>query len=92
MIGTVFGEAGQAVTIKGITGDYGRAICALEFSLDDGAHWTRYDIEEQEPGLNTYWSFEYTPDRPGSYRMLVRSINDRGDASPEPAIIHLSIS
>lgn len=92
MIGTVFGEVGKTVSIKGIAGDYGRAICAIEFSLDDGEHWTRYEIEEREPGLNTYWTFVYTPERAGTYRMLVRSVNNRGEASPEPSVVPLSIS
>lgn len=92
MIGTIFGEVGTPVSIKGVAGDYGRAISAVEFSLDDGAHWTRYAVEEQEPGLNTYWSFTYTPERAGAYRMLVRSVNDRGEASPEPAVISLSVA
>lgn len=92
MIGTVLGESGKPVVIEGVAGDYGKVVCAIEFSLDDGEHWTRYDAGDVRSGLNLYWSFEYTPREAGTYRMLIRSINEEGDASPEPACVNLTVS
>ena len=31
-----------------------------------------------------HWIFEYTPEAPGTYCLLVRSVNERGEVSPEP--------
>ena len=31
-----------------------------------------------------HWTFEYTPEVPGTYCLLVRSVNERGEVSPEP--------
>jgi hypothetical protein len=32
-----------------------------------------------------WWSFSYTPQVAGRYELLVRSVNEEGDASPTPA-------
>lgn len=91
MIGTVYGEAGKPVCIQGIVGDYGKAICAVEFSLDDGTHWSRYEIDKCVSGLNVNFSFDYTPREPGCYHMLIRSVNDKGIVSPEPSFVNMVI-
>lgn len=83
MIPRVNSRLGETLSFSGNAYDFGHAVCAVEFSLDDGAHWTRYDM----PGLNDYqnvsWQFEYTPEKPGFYVLKVRSVNDAGDVSPE---------
>ena len=91
MIGTVFGEVGKTVSIKGIAGDYGRAICAIEFSLDDGEHWTRYETPDTNDYQNLTWTFDYTPEKAGFYVLRVRSVNDAGEVSPESAFAELQV-
>lgn len=76
-------RVGEEVRLKGYAIDCGFAISAVEFSLDGGEHWTRYDT----PGTNDYqrltWNFAFTPDEAGVYELLVRSVNDTGKQSPE---------
>lgn len=94
MIGTIEAEAGVPVTIRGIAGDYGRPVQAVEFSLDGGSHWTRYDLA-REPGAalgaNAYWTFEYIFEQPGSYDLLVRSVSPDGRVSPDAAHVPVAV-
>lgn len=87
MIAQVECTAGNPVHLNGYAYDYGRAISAVQFSLNEGRTWTTYDT----PGTNDHqtlrWSFDYTPRRPGVYRMRVRSVNDHGEPGPEHATV-----
>lgn len=91
MIPRVYGTVGQTVRFKGTAYDFGHCIAAVEFSLDDGAHWTRYET----PGTNDYqnvtWTFDYVPEQVGFYVLKVRSVNDEGTASPESAFVELEV-
>ena len=75
MIAPMQVSVGKPVTFSGYAEDYGKQIVSVQFSLDNGANWTTYD-------LWVHWTFSYTPERPGFYRLLVRSVNDAGAASP----------
>ena len=89
MIPQVIGHVGESIHLKGYAYDFGRAVSAVQFSLDDGANWTTYET----PGTNDYqnltWTFDYAPPEPGVYRLLVRSVNDRGEVSPEHASVEI---
>lgn len=92
MIPRTYGCVGEPVRFRGTAYDFGHCITAVEFSLDDGEHWTRYET----PGTNDYqnvaWTFDYTPEEPGFYVLRVRSVNDAGEASPESAFAELEVS
>lgn len=75
---------GETVHFEGYASDYDRAIVAVEFSLDGGANWTRYDTTGATSERWVKWAFDYAPERPGCYLLKVRSVNDRGQASPTP--------
>lgn len=91
MIPRTEGHVGVPVRFKGTAYDFGHAIAAIQFSLDDGEHWTTYET----PGTNDYqnltWTFDYTPEQPGNYVLRIRSVNDRGDVSPESAFAELHV-
>ena len=72
MIAPMAVEVGRPVRFTGYAEDYGVPIAAVQFSLDGGETWIDYDVSE------------YTPEVAGSYCLLVRSVNDRGEVSPEP--------
>ena len=91
MIPRVYGRTGECLTLKGSAYDFGHAIAAIEFSLDGGAHWTRYATEGTNDYQNLTWQLAFTPEEPGRYTMLVRSVNDEGQASPESAHVELEI-
>ncbi|MEE8716971.1 MAG: triple tyrosine motif-containing protein [Coriobacteriales bacterium] len=92
MIAGITGRVGQPLTIAGYANDYDRRICAVQFSLDDGETWTTYETPNTVPDKNLYWRFEYTPEQPGNYQLLVRSVNEDGVASPIPAAIDFTVS
>ncbi len=85
MIGTVSCAAGEHVTLSGYANDFDKSIRAVQFSLDDGAHWTTHETAGTTADRNLYWTFTYTPELPGRYDLLIRSVNEDGNASPTPA-------
>ena len=88
LLGVAIGLRAQNVQLHY---DFGHSISAIEFSLDDGQNWTRYET----PGTNDYqnltWTFDWEPKEPGEYTLLVRSVNDSGDHSPENAYVHIHV-
>ena len=70
---------------------YGHVGTPIEFSLDEGAHWTRYDTDGTNDYQNLTWTFTWTPEKPGAYVLRVRSVNDEGKASPESAYAEIQI-
>ena len=91
MIAPIYTSVGKTVSLTGTAYDFGHSISAIEFSLDDGQNWTRYET----PGTNDYqnlpWTFDWEPKEPGEYTRLVRSVNDSGDHSPENAYVHIHV-
>lgn len=80
------GIVGVPLSFEGYAADYDRAICAVQFSLDQGLHWTSYPIDNASPDKWVYWHFDYTPTAPGSYQLKVRSVNEDGKISPVSAV------
>ena len=85
-------EVGKPVTFTGYADDYGNQIRAVEFSLDDGESWYPYDVSSSSPDLMVHWSFTYTPEREGRYRLLVRSVAADGRRSPLPDVAEFMAS
>lgn len=84
MLPMQFGKVGKEMVFEGYATDYDRAIVAVQFSLDGGDHWTTYDTPGATSDRLVHWRFAYMPDAPGEFRLLVRSVNDRGEKSPVP--------
>ena len=82
MIAPMQVSGGKPVTFSGYAEDYGKPIVSVEFSLDNGEHWTAFDVSDSVGERWVHWTFSYTPVKPGFYRLLVRSVNDAGAASP----------
>lgn len=87
MVGGVRGEVGRPLVFEGYANDYDRRIRAVQFSLDDGETWTTYETPGTVSDKNLYWRFEYTPELPGAYQLLIRSVNEDGVESPIPAYV-----
>lgn len=85
LVGSRPNPVGEPLEFEGYAYDFDRAIAAVEFSLDQGQTWTRYDTPACEPGRMVWWSFAYTPEQPGSYELLVRSVNADGKTGPVAA-------
>lgn len=82
MLGTVLGKVGEPLTFTGYADDFDRAIVAVEFSLDGGSTWTRYETCDTTTDKLLTWKFVYTPQEPGRYRLRVRAVNEDGGKSP----------
>ena len=57
--------AGAPIEFAGYVDDFDRAICAIEFSLDDGASWTVYPNAAVDKSNSGNWKFVYTPETNG---------------------------
>lgn len=77
-------EAGQPYTFEGSADAYDKRIVALEFSLDRGATWTRFETENTDRKSWVYWYFTYTPENTGAYVLSVRAVTEDGLVTVEP--------
>lgn len=84
MLKTQKGSVGAPMTFSGYAHDYDKAIVAVQFSLDGGAHWTEHATPGATSDRLVQWEFEFIPKRAGEYHLLVRSVNEQGQASPTP--------
>ena len=85
MLGRIAGTVGKPMNFEGYADDFDKAI------LDGGATWTRHATEGAVPGKLLTWHFSYTPEQEGLYQLLVRSINEDGDASPLPDSVEFEV-
>lgn len=79
-------RVGEAVRFEGYADDFDRDITAIEFSLDEGAHWTRYETKGARAGRWVWWTFDWEARCPGVYALWVRSVNEGGSVSPVAAV------
>ena len=80
------GRVGEPMEFSGWAHDFDKRIIAVEFSLDNGEHWTRYDLGDTTADRWVSWTFAWTPEASGAYQMKVRSVNEDGDVSPIAAV------
>ncbi|MEE8716866.1 MAG: hypothetical protein SOI26_03065 [Coriobacteriales bacterium] len=92
MIPPVYASVGESVTLEGYAIDYGRRIAQVQFSLDEGDHWTTYETPGTTDERWVHWTFAYTPEQPGDYRLAVRSVNEDGRPSPEWSWVDLHVA
>ena len=71
-------EAGVAHEFEGYASAFDTQIVAVEFSLDDGKTWTRYETPNSDLTRWVYWHFTFTPEEPGAYVLSVRSVTADG--------------
>jgi sulfite dehydrogenase (cytochrome) subunit A len=73
--------AGRPGPVTGIAFDGGGGIQQVEVSDDGGATWRRADLG---PDLGRHafreWRLDWTPARPGAYRLMVRAVNRYGES------------
>lgn len=79
-------RVGEPVTFEGYADDYGTQISEMQFSLDEGDSWQCYDVSASTPELMVHWTFTYTPELPGHYRLLIRACTSDGKVTPLPDV------
>ena len=82
---------GAPASFEGWGDDYDKDIVAIEFTLDGGRTWTRKSTERAHAGRWVYWNFDFTPEKAGYYRLVVRSVNEDGDVTPIPAYVEFEV-
>ena len=76
---------GEPFTFEGYADGYDDPIVAVEFSLDRGQTWQRFDTEGAKCGVWVYWHYTFTPSEPGAYVLKVRSVTESGLVTETPA-------
>lgn len=72
---------GRPIEFSGYVDDFDRAICAMEFSLDDGVSWTAYPTQAVDKSRGVNWRFVYTPQAAGRYLLRARPVTEDGGPS-----------
>lgn len=64
---------GKPRTFTGFVDDFEFNITAIEFSLDNGEHWTSYAVQDASPEVGISWSFCYIPTQTGWHFLKIRA-------------------
>lgn len=72
-------EAGKPYTFEGYADAMNEQIIAMEFSMDRGKTWTRFDTSDSDKQKWVYWYFTVQPEEPGAYVLSVRAVSDGGE-------------
>ena len=76
-------QNGQPHTFGGYVDAFDEKIASMEFSMDRGKTWTKYDLGDTDRNKLVWWSFTYTPELEGAYCLTVRATTESGQQSFE---------
>ena len=71
-------QTGKPYTFHGYVDAYDEKIACMEISMDRGKTWTPYEIGDTDVNKMITWNYEFTPEKDGSYVMMVRGITETG--------------
>lgn len=76
--------AGEPYTFEGYADGWYDQVTAVEFSMDQGATWTRFDVPDSDVNRWVRWSFTWTPpaDTDAAYVLQMRTVTN-GEAYGE---------
>lgn len=77
-------EAGKPFTFEGYADAYDKAIVAVEFSMDRGNTWTRFDTTGANRDAWVYWNFTFMPEKTGSFVLSMRAETENGLVTTVP--------
>lgn len=72
---------GEPIEFKGYVETHACDISGMEFSLDNGVHWTSYPSKPNGDSQGFSWRFVYTPLQQGLYCLRARAILQGGQPS-----------
>lgn len=76
-------QNGQPYTFNGYVDAYDEKVTSVEFSMDNGETWTKYDIADMDRNKMVWWKYTYTPQIEGAYCLTVRATTESGLTSYE---------
>ena len=82
---------GRPIRFSGFVDDFGSQTAAIQFSLDDGRHWTSYPVQDIIDGSGVSWTFAFTPTQAGVHCLRIRSLDSEGRAAPLMASIPFEV-
>jgi DMSO/TMAO reductase YedYZ molybdopterin-dependent catalytic subunit len=71
-------QTGETITFKGYADAYDESIVAMEFSMDRGETWKRFDTPNTDVERWLTWKYQFTPEADGAYCFAVRAVTDTG--------------
>lgn len=77
-------QTGEPFEFHGYVDAYNEKIASVEFSMDGGKTWTKYDIGDTDVNKLVTWTYTFTPETDGSYVLMVRGTTETGRVSPAP--------
>ncbi|MBS5449944.1 MAG: molybdopterin-dependent oxidoreductase [Coriobacteriia bacterium] len=80
-------QTGQPYEFSGYADAMDQKIVAVEFSMDGGATWTRFDTSDSTPDNWVIWHFSFTPETDAAYVLSVRCESESGLVTEEPVEI-----
>ena len=77
-------KTGEPFTFTGYATAWDKEIAAVEFSMDGGTTWTRFDTPNISKDNWVIWNFSYTPEVDSAYVLSIRSVTTDGEVTAEP--------
>lgn len=77
-------KTGEAHTFTGYATAWDEEIAGVEFSMDGGVTWTRFDTPNTSMDRWIIWNFSYTPEIDSAYVLSIRSVTTDGMVTQEP--------
>lgn len=77
-------ETNKPYTFSGYATAWDEQIAGVEFSMDGGVTWTRFDTPNVNKDNWVIWNFTYTPDTDSAYVLSIRSVTTEGAVTQEP--------
>lgn len=81
--GQIF-SAASPIEFEGYADAFDEQVTSVEFSMDRGKTWTRFDTSDSDKSKLVYWHFAFTPEEPGAYVLQVRAVSESGLVSTYP--------
>ena len=75
---------GEPHVFEGYAHGVGKTIKTIELSFDQGATWVVNEVEDDDLTRWVWWNYEWTPQAPGSYTIMIRATTDDGYVSEFP--------
>lgn len=83
-------QNGQPYTFNGYVDGYDQQIASVEFSMDQGETWTKFDLDETDVNKMVWWNFTWTPEKEGAYCLTVRATTADGLTSYETQTVMIN--
>ena len=81
---------GEPYTFHGYADGYEQAVVAVEFSMDNGVTWTRYETPGTTSNNWVTWDFTFVPEARGAYVFSVRAVTETGMVTAEPVKVMIN--